>query len=541
VHAIRECKGRDAGPGWRFWRVTIALIRGIVVKPILKLTDIAKSYAGVRALRGVSFDLMPGEVHALVGENGAGKSTLIKTITGAVVPDEGTIEFDGHQISSNNPTRSRALGIAAIYQQPALFPDLSVTENIALGVEPPGLWRRIRWKDRQAKAKELLKRIGATIEPETEVRRLTMPEQQLVEIARSLGADARILIMDEPTASLSETEVDNLFRVIRELRGHGVGIIYISHRLEELPQVADRVTALRDGSAVGTHPMTSVSRSDLIRMMVGRELSAVFPKQTVPIGDTVLELRGVGCAAEGIGDVSLSVRAGEILGLAGLIGAGRTELARVLFGLSPADRGEIRLKGRAVTFDSPSKAVSLGIAYVPEDRRRHGVILDLPIAVNTTLAVLDRISQRGWLDFGRERAMAASFVERLAVKTPSLTIPAGNLSGGNQQKVALARWLASEPEVLILDEPTQGIDVGAKAEIHRLMGELAAKGMAIVMISSELPEILGMSDRIAVMHAGSIVGVVDRADATQENLLALALGHTPEEAGLAGAIPEGAL
>ncbi len=504
------------------------------MKSLLKLTDIAKSYAGVRALRGVSFDLLAGEVHALVGENGAGKSTLIKTITGAVEPDEGTMEVDGEIVASNDPSTARSLGIAAIYQQPALLPDLTVAENIAMGLEPPGPWRRIRWKERRAQAATLLKRIGAAIDPETEVRRLTMPEQQLVEIARSLGSDARILIMDEPTASLSETEVDNLFRVIRELRGHGVGIIYISHRLEELPQVADRVTALRDGSAVGTHPMSLVGRSDLIRMMVGRELSTVFPKQNVPIGETVLELRGLGCEAEGVRDVSLSVRAGEILGIAGLIGAGRTELARVLFGLSPADEGEIRLRGQAVTIDSPSKAVALGIAYVPEDRRRHGVILDLPVAVNATMAVLDRISSKGWLDFKLERSLAASFVERLGVKTPSIAAPAGNLSGGNQQKVALARWLASEPAVLILDEPTQGIDVGAKAEIHRLMGDLAAKGLAIVMISSELPEILGMSDRIAVMHAGAMMGMVDRADATQESLMALALGHAPDAAAAQG-------
>jgi rhamnose transport system ATP-binding protein len=496
---------------------------------LVRLSGISKSYSGVQALRGVSFDLLPGEVHALVGENGAGKSTLIRTMTGAVSPDEGTIEINGTLIEDNNPSTSRALGIAAIYQQPALFPDLTVAENIALGFESPRIWRRIRWTKRRERAAELLARIGATIDPETEVRHLTMPEQQLVEIARSLGSDARILIMDEPTASLSESEVENLFRVIRELRTHGVGIIYISHRLEELPQVADRVTALRDGSVVGTRPMSDVSRADLIRMMVGRELSAVFPKPSVPIGDTVLEVRGLGCREEGIHDVSLSIRAGEILGLAGLIGAGRTELARILFGLSPADSGSILLNGRPVVVGSPNAAIALGIAYVPEDRRRHGVILDLPISVNTTLAVLDRIAVRGWLDLGRERMMASNFIERLGVKTPSLATPAGALSGGNQQKVALARWLASEPSVLILDEPTQGIDVGAKSEIHRLMGELARRGLAILMISSELPEILGMSDRIVVMHAGTVAGVVDREYATQESILALALGHSPEE------------
>jgi rhamnose transport system ATP-binding protein len=352
-----------------------------------------------------------------------------------------------------------------------------------------------------------------------------MPEQQLVEIARALGSDARILILDEPTASLSDKEVDNLFRVIRELKAQGVGMIYISHRLEELPQIADRVTALRDGVLVGTRRMDDVTRADLIRLMVGRELSAVFPKEAVPIGELVLDVRGLGCRASGVHDVSLQVRAGEILGLAGLVGAGRTELARVLFGLTPADAGEIRLRGKPVVIDRPATAVGLGLAYVPEDRRRHGVILEMSVARNTTLATLKAVSTLGLLDFGRERAVAAGFVRALGIKTPSIETPVGNLSGGNQQKVALARWLAAEPAVLILDEPTQGVDVGAKAEIHRLMGELAGRGLAIVMISSELPEVLGMSDRIAVMHAGTVVGTLDRAEATQEAILERALGH----------------
>ncbi len=352
-----------------------------------------------------------------------------------------------------------------------------------------------------------------------------MPEQQLVEIARALGAEARILIMDEPTASLSDKEVDNLFRVIRELKAQGVGIIYISHRLEELPQVADRVTALRDGALVGTRRLDEVTRGDLIRMMVGRELSAVFPKASVPIGDVVLEVRGLGCRASGVRDVILAVRAGEILGLAGLVGAGRTELARVLFGLTPADAGEILLRGHPVAIDTPARAVGLGIAYVPEDRRRHGVILEMPVATNVTLATLSRIADRGLIDFARERAVASDFVARLGIKTASIDTPVGNLSGGNQQKVALSRWLAADPSVLILDEPTQGVDVGAKAEIHRLMGELAGRGLAILMISSELPEVLGMSDRVAVMHGGTVVGTLDRASATQEAVMELALGH----------------
>jgi len=495
------------------------------------LTGISKSFAAVQALKGVSFDLAHGEVHALVGENGAGKSTLIKIVTGAHAPDEGTVEVQGQRIEANDPVRARTLGIAAIYQQPALFPDLTVTENIALGLEPGGAWRRIRWSQRRDRARRLLDRIGASIDPEADVRRLTMPEQQLVEIARALGAEARILILDEPTASLSDTEVENLFRVIRELKGHGVGMIYISHRLEELPQIADRVTALRDGVLVGTRRMEEVTRADLIRLMVGRELSAVFPKTAVEQGGVVLDVRGLGCRTSGVHGVSLQVRAGEILGLAGLVGAGRTELARVLFGLTPADQGAIRLHGKPVAIDTPGRAVALGVAYVPEDRRRHGVILEMSVATNTSLATLRAVSAYGLIDFGRERWLAAQFVERLGIKTASIETPVGNLSGGNQQKVALARWLAAEPAVLILDEPTQGVDVGAKAEIHRLMVELAGRGLAIIMISSELPEILGMSDRIAVMHGGTIVGTLDRARATQETIMELALGHLVEGVG----------
>ncbi|RUL87330.1 sugar ABC transporter ATP-binding protein [Tautonia sociabilis] len=500
------------------------------METLLRLTGIGKAFSGVQALQGVSFDLRAGEVHALVGENGAGKSTLIKVITGAHQPDEGTMEVLGLPVEENDPVRSRALGIAAIYQQPALFPDLTVAENIALGLEPGGPLHLVRWHDRRRRAKALLDRIGATIDPEVEVRRLTMPEQQLVEIARALGADARILIMDEPTASLGDQEVEHLFAVVRELKAQGVGIIYISHRLEELPQVADRVTALRDGRLVGTRAMAEVDRAELIRMMVGRELSAVFPKVEVEPGAVVLEVQGLGCRASGVRDVSFFVRSGEILGLAGLVGAGRTETARVLFGLTPADSGTIRLDGQPVRIESPDDAVALGIAYVPEDRRRHGIIPPMSVASNATLATLGAISTFGLLDFRKERTLAATMVDRLGVKTPSIDSPAGVLSGGNQQKVALARWLASGPRVLILDEPTQGIDVGAKAEIHRLMGELAKQGMAIVMISSELPEILGMSDRIAVMYGGTIVGTVDRSAASQEEILHLALGHEAREA-----------
>jgi rhamnose transport system ATP-binding protein len=490
---------------------------------LLELRDIRKSFGGVRALKGVSFQLRPGEVHALVGENGAGKSTLIKVITGAHRPDGGHLEIGGRRVEANDPILSRTLGVAVIYQQPALFPDLTVAENIAAGGEAPGLWRRVRWGARTGRARELLARVGASIDPEAPVSSLTMPEQQLVEIAKALGSDAKVLIMDEPTASLPEPEARNLFRVVNDLRARGVGIVYISHRLEELRGFADRVTVLRDGESVGTRPMKDVGLPELIRLMVGREITQVFPKREVAKGDVLLELRGV--SGPGVRDVTLDVRAGEIVGLAGLVGAGRTELARVLFGLAPATSGAIRVAGREVSIRRPSDAVDLGLAYVPEDRRRHGVILDLPVAANTTLAVLRKISRRGFLDATRERVLATEYAGKLGLKTPSMDTPVGHLSGGNQQKVALARWLAAEPKVLILDEPTQGVDVGAKSEIHRMMVDLAEQGLAILMISSELPEALGMSDRVAVMRGGALAGVIGRAEATQENVLALALGH----------------
>jgi rhamnose transport system ATP-binding protein len=499
------------------------------VSALLKLTGITKSFAGVQALRGVSFELSSGEVHALVGENGAGKSTLIKVITGAHRPDDGTLIVNGQVVTHNNPTVAKSLGIAVIYQQPALFPDLTVAENIALRMERGASWRWIKWSQRRRRAGELLRRVGANISPDAFVRDLTMPQQQLVEIASALGGDAKILILDEPTASLSDREVENLFRVIRELRAQGVGMVYISHRLEELSQIADRVTILRDGAYVATRPMSEVNRAEIIRLMVGRSLEAVFPKIDVPLGEIVLETRDLGCRQTGVHGVNLRVRAGEILGLAGLVGAGRTELARILFGLTPADSGQILLKGQPVAISTPANAIQQGIAYVPEDRRRHGVILDMPVAANTTLAILRRIAARGFIRLKEERRIAENFVQRLGIKTPSVRNPAGNLSGGNQQKVALARWLAAEPAVIILDEPTQGVDVGAKSEIHKLMGELAGRGLAIIMISSELPEVLGMSDRIAVMHGGRIVGELSRGQATQEKVLELALGHVSQE------------
>jgi rhamnose transport system ATP-binding protein len=494
-----------------------------VPDPILQLTALSKTFVGVRALKGVSFDLRAGEVHALVGENGAGKSTLIRIVTGAETPDSGTLVVAGHEVRHMDPAMSRSLGIAAIYQQPALFPDLTVAENIALSLEERGAWRRVRWAERRRRARELLERVGGSIDPDRLVETLTMPEQQLVEIAKAIGAEAKILFMDEPSASLTEREVERLFAVIARLREHGVGIVYISHRLDEIFAVADRVTVLRDGESVSTRDRGHLDRAELIHQMVGREVAAVFPKQSLTPGDVVFEIRHLSNRAASVRDVSLSVRAGEILGIAGLVGSGRTELAESIFGLRALAGGEVVLRGKSLRIRSPRDAIAAGIAYVPEDRRRHGVVGELPVAANATLANLKTISRRGLIDQRAERDTAQRYIDRLRIRPSSPFAEVGSLSGGNQQKVALARWLATSPVVLILDEPTQGVDIGAKSEIHALMRELAERGLAIIMISSELPEILGMSDRIAVMRNGAIAGLLARDEATQHAILALAL------------------
>ena len=524
------------------------------MKPLLQLSAVTKSFGAVRALKGVSFDLRAGEVHALLGENGAGKSTLIKVITGAHQPDGGTIEINGQRVAQLTPAAAHRLGIACVYQQPALFLDLSVAENIGLRLESVAALKKINWQERRTRATELLQRIGANISPDAEVRSLSMPEQQLVEIACALGAGARIVIMDEPTASLTQQEQHLLFAVVHELRASGVGVIYISHRLEEIFAIADRVTVLRDGESVGTREVagtddsrrfrkatdeiqnsicgrpesagekSALTESELIKLMVGREVSSIFPPAESKPGEVVLSLKNLGCSASGVNNVSLDVRAGEIVGLAGLVGAGRTELARVLFGLTPADCGEIVLNGQRITITSPQEAVAHGLAYVPEDRRRHGVILEMPVAHNLTMAIHRRLFPGSWLRFGAERNLAQEFIRDLAVKTSGPDAPGGSLSGGNQQKVALARWLATKPKLLILDEPTQGVDVGAKSETHKIIRRLAAQGLAVLMISSDLPEVLGMSDRIAVMRGGTITAMLPgQSDA--HDVMSAALGQ----------------
>ena len=532
---------------------------------LLELRQITKSFGGARALREVDFDLHPGEVHALLGENGAGKSTLIKIITGAHQPDSGVLMFAGRPVSGLQPAAARALGIACIYQQPALFPDLTVAENIALRLETGSPVRRIDWTERRAHAEHLLTRLGARLDPEREIRTLSLPEQQLVEIACALGAGARLVIMDEPTSALTQPEQHRLFAVVRDLSRSGVGVIYISHRLEEIFALADRVTVLRDGASVGTRRIrrrqdnapgsprdvagvvdpgaasagpattqgsaspeaadsTQITEAELIRMMVGRELTQAYPPAEAPPSDVVLDVRGLGCAASGVRGVSFDLRAGEVFGLAGLVGAGRTELARILFGLTPADAGTITLHGAAFVPRSPREAMAHGVAYVPEDRRRHGLVLEMPIANNLTMAIHRRIFPGTWLRPIGERRLALDYIRQLGIRCTGPEAAGSSLSGGNQQKVSLARWLATQPAVLILDEPTQGVDVGAKGEIHRIIRRLARDGLAVLLISSDLPEVLGLSDRIGVMRGGTIAAILP-GHSSAHDVMAVALGQ----------------
>jgi rhamnose transport system ATP-binding protein len=492
---------------------------------LLETIGITKSFAGVHALRGVSFDLRPGEVHALVGENGAGKSTLIRIVTGAETPDAGTIAVAGTTLARLDPATARALGIAAIYQHPVLFPDLSVAENIALPTEGGRLRRRVDWRARRDRAAQLFAEIGAAIDPRRRARTLSMPERQLVEIAKALAVNARIVIMDEPTASLTDREVEALLGVVARLCARGAGVVYVSHKLDEIFAVADRITVLRDGESIATRRRDEIDRGELVRLMVGRELASMYPTRQIAFGAPALELRGVTNRARGIDPITLTVRRGEIVGLAGLVGSGRTELAETIFGLTPADGGDILVSGAAARLSSPADAMRHGVAYVPEDRQQHGIIGEMSVAANTTLNRLSAVSSHGVIDPAAEERAAAGHVERLRIKTASVHAAAGGLSGGNQQKVALARWLAIEPSVLILDEPTQGIDIGAKAEIHELIERLAEDGVAILMISSDLPELLAVADRVAVMRGGSLAGILDRDRATPDTVMALALGH----------------
>ncbi|MGI9335480.1 MAG: sugar ABC transporter ATP-binding protein [Gammaproteobacteria bacterium] len=488
------------------------------MRSTLKLENIGKTFPGVRALAGVHFDVHAGEVHALLGENGAGKSTLIKIASGVYAPDAGQISVDGEAVRFASPLDAQTHGIATIYQELALYPELSVAENIFMGHAPRNRLGAIDWRAVRRSAREILASLDIhDLDVSRVVGSLTIGNRQRVEIAKALSHDARFLIMDEPTAALGEGDVERLFAIVRLLQRRGVGIVYISHRLEEVFELAQRVTVLRDGEYVATESVADTSRDDLVSMMVGRSISELYPKLPASIGAPVLSAANL-CRAPMTKNVSFVLRAGEIVGLAGLVGSGRSELAQVLFGITPAESGEIRIDDEPVRIRSPGAAQALGIAYVPEDRATQGLIRPMRLCENISLAVLDKLSRGPFISRRAERGLARSNVERFNIRAGSVEQIVNQLSGGNQQKVVLGKWLAAEPRVLIMDEPTRGIDVGAKAEIHRLMSELALQGMAILMISSELPEVIGMSDRILVVREGTIVAEFERDRATPENV-----------------------
>ncbi|HTX71906.1 MAG TPA: sugar ABC transporter ATP-binding protein [Rectinemataceae bacterium] len=493
---------------------------------ILELRDITKTFPGVRALDGVRFELKKGEIHALMGENGAGKSTLIKVITGVYQPDAGQILLDGKPTPIRGPLDSQRLGIAAVYQHVTCYPDLSVTENIFIGHEKVHpLTRKIDWKSLHERAAELLESLDADFGPKSIMGSLSVAQQQIVEIAKALSTNARIIIMDEPTAPLTKRESEDLYRIAEGLRDRGVSIIFISHRLEDMYRLASRVTVFRDARYVGTWNVAEIGRDDLIVAMVGRSITQLFPKREVKIGEEVLRVEGLSRTGF-FKDVSFSVRRGEVLAMTGLVGAGRTEVCEAIYGITRADSGRVFLDGRELRAAHPSEALEQGLGYLPEDRLKQGLVLEWAIATNVTLPSLDRFSRLGWMNRRSEDSTAKELSERLEVKANSVYDLVATLSGGNQQKVIVAKLLTGDMKVIILDEPTKGVDVGAKAAIFEIMNELAEAGYGIVMVSSEMAEVLGMSDRIVVMREGRISATLDTRDATQEKILTAAMAAT---------------
>jgi len=488
----------------------------------LTMTGIGKSFPGVRALSEVDLEVAAGEVHAIVGENGAGKSTLMKILAGVYQPDAGSIHIDGVKVSLQNPLDAKHLGIRMVYQELNLVPDLSVAENIALGRIP----KKGGFVDRaqmHSDAQRVLSELQTKISPSTTLGDLTVSQQQLVEIAKAYASDPKIIVLDEPTSSLSEHETQALFQVIRRMSAGGISVIYISHRLREVMDIADVVTVIRDGQRIDTQKIEGVTVEKMISLMVGRQLAEVFPKRTVPIGETILEVRNV-CVPGSCEDINFTVRSGEIVGLAGLVGAGRTEVAQAIFGLKSYSRGKVFVNGLPTRITSPRKGIKAGIAYVPEDRKNDGIIPSQSIRNNISLAVLPSLQRLGFIRGRREKELAQAKAIELNVSPPIIDRLVSTLSGGNQQKVVLAKWLAAKPAVLILDEPTRGVDVGAKADIHTIIGQLAAQGVGVLMISSELPEILAVSDRIYVLHEGRIIEEISRADASEQRVMHAATG-----------------
>jgi ABC-type sugar transport system ATPase subunit len=491
--------------------------------PLLSMRGIVKSFPGVRALRGVDLELHEGEVLALLGENGAGKSTLIKVLAGAHQPDAGSIQINGQPARIADPLDARRAGVAVIYQEFNLVPSLSAVENIFLGQEPARAGFVRRGEERR-RADELFARVGVQVDPDAPCRELTVAQQQVVEIARALALEARIVVMDEPSATLTPQEVERLFGIIRDLKSRGIGVIYISHRLDEVFAIADRVLVLRDGAAVGGGPVDQLTRDELIRLMVGRRLEEEFPQRQVAIGPPRLVVRGL-TRGRKVRNVSFDVRQGEVVSLTGLVGAGRTETVRLIFGADRREAGTIELDGRVLNIRSPRDAIRAGIALLTEDRKAQGLVLGQSVRENFALPNLGRLSSLGFVHRRAERLALARHIEALRIRLADPEQATRNLSGGNQQKVVLAKWLERNCEVLLFDEPTRGIDVGAKVEIYRLINDLAAAGKAVLLVSSELPEVLGMSDRILVMHEGRLTGeITDVAGATQEQILRLAVG-----------------
>ena len=492
-------------------------------RPVLALEHVVKTFGAVVALADGCLSVQAGSIHALMGENGAGKSTLVKVLAGVHQPDSGTVVVAGEHVVFRSPAGSKSRGISVIYQEPTLFPDLTVAENIFVGRQPRGRFGLVDRAAMRDEARALFERLGVPIDPDRLAEGLSIADQQIIEIAKAISLDARILVMDEPTAALSGVEVDRLFAVARGLRDSGAGIVFISHRFDEVFELCDQVTVLRDGRYIATHEVAGITTDGLVKEMVGRDIATLFPKQHAEIGRAVLEVRGLTRAGV-FADISFEVHAGEIVALAGLVGAGRTEVARTVFGVDRYDAGTVRVLGAALRPRSPQAAIDAGMAFVPEDRRKQGLVMDLSVARNATLTLRRQLARFGLINAAQERQVAAEWTARLQVKTGSQDQPVATLSGGNQQKVVLAKWLATDPKLLIVDEPTRGIDIGTKSEVHRLISDLAARGIAVLMISSELPEVLGMADTVLVMHEGEITARLARSEATPETVMHAASG-----------------
>ncbi|MEO7222352.1 MAG: sugar ABC transporter ATP-binding protein [Devosia sp.] len=495
-----------------------------MTQPKLTLSGISKSFPGVRALHDVSLELYPGEVTALIGENGAGKSTLVKVLTGIYQPDAGQITLDGNPITLSSAHKAFELGITAIHQETVLFDDLSVAENIYLGHAPRGGLGMIDWRKMRTDARTLLKDMGAGhIDAEARLRDLSIANKHLVAVARAMSIEAEIVIMDEPTAALSHKEIEDLFVLVELLKQAGKAVLFISHKFDEIYRIADRYTVFRDGEMVGKGLIKETSQSDIIKLMVGRNVDHIFPARSPTIGAPVLEVTDLSHPTE-FDSISFTLHAGEILGFYGLVGAGRSEIMQALFGLTKTSRGTITLDGKPLNSASPADAIEAGIVYVPEERGKQGVVVDLPIFQNVALPSLKKTGRNGFLELARELALTREYTQRLDLRAASLSQNAGTLSGGNQQKVVIAKWLATKPRVIILDEPTKGIDIGSKAAVHAFMAELVAEGLAVIMVTSELPEVMGMSDRIVVMRSGRIVSVLDNKGLTADHVVRLAIG-----------------